>query len=93
MFSLLLKELIIIFLLIMLKIILNIFYMLLYMEYAYSILYRDVNFLNLKLVLLAFLCEVWIAGTHISGPTLTVVYKSPLLLHCSVVICAQQTNN
>ena len=44
----------------MLKIILNIFYMLLYLEYAYSKLYRDVNFLNLKIVLLASLiCVVY----------------------------------
>ena len=43
--------------LIMLKIIPNNFYMLLYLEYAYSTLYRDVNFLNLKIVLLASL--IW----------------------------------
>ena len=41
----------------MLKIILNIFYMLLYLQYAYSKLYRDVNFLNPKIVLLASL--IW----------------------------------
>ena len=39
------------------KIILNIFYVVLCLEYAYFTLYRDVNFLNLKIVLFAAL--IW----------------------------------